>query len=119
MTPDYCPYTMRISYSRLSDSDTAMTICGQNVANQSPYDCLTNSDNEAKFSWTKGLFILPETQTCTIDVTSTSKYTTKNPAKSGQGSWDLTFENPCCNTNLVDILPASLPRIDYTLFSGE
>ena len=59
-----------------------------------------------------------ESQTVTVTVTTDSFYSTVSTAKLEETkSFTLTFENPCFDTNFVQIVAAELEDYEYIVFN--
>ena len=90
IVPDYCPLMYSYSATSLNDGDTAVILP-------------TSNDYTINFAYSKDLAPLGQTQTITVTAEAMSKYNFST-TKSDSRTFDLTFDNPCIDTDFVNII---------------
>ena len=87
--PDYCPLTYVITADTLDAGTTAITI---------------NADSTlVSVYWDADDSPLDQQQEVTVTATSTSKYNTVNSAITFEDKFDVTFQSPCDNEDLITL----------------
>ena len=111
VSPDYC---------EVDFTQSCTTLVGGNTAVSQKAATTISSDGQVTyaFEWLTDLSPLGQTQTCTVTATSKSMYGTNNAATSSV-DFDVTFENPCVDTDFVNIeAPGTLSDLEYPITSG-
>ena len=111
--PSFCNvvYTTEI-VDLINTVDTAVTVAAAPEA-----DKVVTFDIEYVNSLVP--YTASESQTCKVIATATSIYTTPAVPLTEEGSFDVTFLNPCVNQAFTVIVEPALPRLDYILESGS
>ena len=108
ITPTFCEVDFTQSCTPLVGGDTA-------VSQKTATSISSNGQVTYAFEWISDLSPLGQTQTCTVTATTKSKYGTNN-AITESVDFDVTFENPCVDTDFVNIVaPASLSDLEYPI----
>ena len=97
--PIFCPIDYSYDISYLVDSNNAdISAITQDTVNERKFSFFYDSD----------LVILDQSQKVTVTASSNSKYTaTEALKKIVIASWDLTFLNPCIDTEFVTLTPTT------------